>query len=84
MEIDTLLLDLRMESIYIRELLAVKWLYDSGLVENMERVVEEYRQSRQLLVCMKGKANPNPIRKGELWGTDTCIKKKANTLNHHL
>lgn len=76
MEIDTLQLDLRMESIYIRELLDVKWLYDSGLGENIERVVEEYRQSRQLLVCMKGKTNPNPIRKGELWGTDMCIKKR--------
>lgn len=42
-------LDLFMESVYVREL-AVKWLYESGLVENIERVVEEYRQSRQLLV----------------------------------
>lgn len=55
MEIDTLQLDLCMESVYIRELLAVKWLCESGVVENIEHVVEEYRQSRQLLVCMEGK-----------------------------
>lgn len=53
MEIDTIQLDLCMDSVYIRELLTVKWLYESGMVENIERVVEEYRQSRQLLVCLK-------------------------------
>lgn len=55
MEIDALQLDLFMESVYVRELLAVQWLFESGLVENVERVVEEYRQSRQLLVRLKGK-----------------------------
>uniref|UniRef100_H3CL18 Uncharacterized protein n=1 Tax=Tetraodon nigroviridis TaxID=99883 RepID=H3CL18_TETNG len=57
MEIDTMQLDLCMDSVYIRELLAVKWLYESGIVENIERVVEEYRQSRQLLpirACVLG------------------------------
>lgn len=57
MEIDALQLDLFMESTYVRELLAVKWLYESGLVENVERVVEEYRQSRQLLVRLKRKTH---------------------------
>lgn len=65
MEIDTMQLDLRMESIYVRELLDVKWLNESGLVENIERVVEEYRQSRQLLVSTKEKTQ-NHITRGEL------------------
>lgn len=42
--------DLCMDSAYIKELLAVRWSYESGLVENIDRVVEEYRQIRQLLV----------------------------------
>lgn len=67
MEIDTLQLDLCMESVYIRELLAVKWLCESGVVENIEHVVEEYRQSRQLLVCMEGKLCKITWERGELW-----------------
>lgn len=61
MEIDTMQLDLWMDSVYIRELLAVKWFCETGLVENVEHVVEEYRQSRQLLVCMKGKKKLHKI-----------------------
>lgn len=53
MEIDALQLNLYMDSVYVKELLSVKWICESGLVENIELVVEEYRQSRQLLVCKK-------------------------------
>lgn len=59
-------LDLRMESIYVRELLDVKWLNESGLVENIERVVEEYRQSRQLLVSTKEKKHKITSQGGNL------------------
>ncbi|TWW71558.1 Adenylate kinase 7 [Takifugu flavidus] len=57
MEIDALQLNLYMDSVYVKELLSVKWMCESGLVENIELVVEEYRQSRQLLpirVCVLG------------------------------
>lgn len=53
MEIDALQLNLCMDSVYVKELLSVTWLCESGLVENIELVVEEYRQYRQLLVCKK-------------------------------
>lgn len=53
MEIDALQLNLYMDSVYVKELLSVKWICESGLVENIELVVEEYRQSRQLLVRKK-------------------------------
>ncbi|KAF3701565.1 Adenylate kinase 7 [Channa argus] len=48
MEIDSLLVNLRMESVYLKEL-SINWLCESGLVENIELVVEEYRQTRGLL-----------------------------------
>lgn len=69
MEIDTMQLDLWMDSAYVRELLAVKWFCETGLVENIEHVVEEYRQSRQLLVCMKGKMHNITSESGkfEMW-----------------
>ncbi|CAM9318502.1 unnamed protein product, partial [Lampetra planeri] len=49
MDIDTMLLDLRIESIHVKELFSVHWQCESGLVENIELVVEEYRQTRGLM-----------------------------------
>ncbi|KAM4542661.1 adenylate kinase 7 [Odontesthes bonariensis] len=48
MEIDSMLVDLRMEAVHIKKLFSITWLCEFGLVENMELVVEEYRQSRGL------------------------------------
>ncbi|KAM7376765.1 hypothetical protein PAMP_006473 [Pampus punctatissimus] len=56
-EIDSMRINLRMESVHLKELFSIRWVCESGLVENMELVVEEYRQSRGLLpirVCVLG------------------------------
>lgn len=53
MEIDSILVNLRMEAAYITKLFSFDWLCEFGLVENIELVVEEFRQSRGLLVCNK-------------------------------
>lgn len=52
MEIDSMQVNLCMDGVHIKEL-SIKWLCESGLVENIEMVVEEYRQTRQLLVGLK-------------------------------
>lgn len=39
-----------MEAVLIKELFPLSWLCESGLVDNVELVVEEYRQNRGLLV----------------------------------
>ncbi|XP_074548848.1 adenylate kinase 7 [Halichoeres trimaculatus] len=57
MEIDSLQVNLRMEAVHIKELFSVSWCCESGLVENMDQVVEEFRQSRGLLplrLCVLG------------------------------
>ncbi|XP_035466354.2 adenylate kinase 7 [Scophthalmus maximus] len=57
MEIDSMLVDLRMEAVYLKELFSISWVCDSGLVDNMEQVVEEYRLTRGLLpvrLCVLG------------------------------
>ncbi|XP_063765766.1 adenylate kinase 7 isoform X2 [Eleginops maclovinus] len=57
MELDSLLVNLRMEAVHLKELFSISWLCESGLVDNMELVVEEYQQSRGLLpirVCVLG------------------------------
>ncbi|KAF6732744.1 Adenylate kinase 7 [Oryzias melastigma] len=56
-DIDFLLVNLRMEAVYIRKLFSIRWHCEFGLVENMDLVVEEYRQSRGLLpirICVLG------------------------------
>lgn len=42
--------NLRMEGVHLEELFSINWLCKSGLVENIELVVEEYRQNRGLWV----------------------------------
>ncbi|KAM9804437.1 adenylate kinase 7-like [Neosynchiropus ocellatus] len=53
MDIDSLTVSLHMEAVNVRELLTrVQWLCESGLVENMDFVVEQYRLTRGLLpIC---------------------------------
>ncbi|XP_024121937.1 adenylate kinase 7 isoform X2 [Oryzias melastigma] len=56
-DIDFLLVNLRMEAVFIRKLFSIRWHCEFGLVENVDLVVEEYRQSRGLLpirICVLG------------------------------
>lgn len=55
MEIDFMQINLRMEGVHLKELFSIKWLCEFGLVENIELVVDEYRHTRGLLVCIKQK-----------------------------
>lgn len=80
MEIDALQLNLYMDSVYIKELLSVKWMCEAGLVENIALVVEEYRQSRQLLVCQKKKK----CRKWHQKGVCCDIKDKSSKCSSSL
>ncbi|NXN24747.1 KAD7 kinase, partial [Nycticryphes semicollaris] len=57
MHVDMLLVNLRMESMFLNETFNIKWVARAGLVENIERIVKEYKQSRGLLplkVCVHG------------------------------
>ncbi|CAK6969990.1 adenylate kinase 7 [Scomber scombrus] len=57
MEVDSMSINLRMEAVHLKEPLSINWVCKSGLVENIELVVEEYRQTRGLLpirVCVLG------------------------------
>ncbi|NXV78643.1 KAD7 kinase, partial [Atlantisia rogersi] len=54
---DMLLVNLRMESMFLKENFNIKWVAQAGLVENIEQIVKEYKQSRGLLplkVCIHG------------------------------
>uniref|UniRef100_A0A8V0YUP1 Adenylate kinase 7 n=1 Tax=Gallus gallus TaxID=9031 RepID=A0A8V0YUP1_CHICK len=49
MHVDMLLVNLRMEAMFLKETFNIKWVAQTGLVENIEQIVEEYKQSRGLL-----------------------------------
>ncbi|KAJ8289022.1 hypothetical protein COCON_G00016810 [Conger conger] len=56
-DIDSLFMNLRMEAIALKESLNVQWVCESGMVENIDLVVEQYRQTRGLLpirTCILG------------------------------
>ncbi|KAI6067821.1 Adenylate kinase 7 [Aix galericulata] len=47
--LDMLLVNLRMEAVFLKETFNIKWVAQTGLVENIKRIVKEYKQSRGLL-----------------------------------
>ncbi|OAF70767.1 hypothetical protein A3Q56_01465 [Intoshia linei] len=46
---DQLLINCRIDASYINENMQIRWHCDTGIVENIEKVVKEYRNSRDLL-----------------------------------
>ncbi|CAH8876057.1 unnamed protein product [Trichobilharzia szidati] len=55
--LDQLLVSLRMDAVYIKENLPIKWTYETGIVENINAITKEYKLSRQLLpirLCILG------------------------------
>uniref|UniRef100_A0A8C4UY88 Adenylate kinase 7 n=1 Tax=Falco tinnunculus TaxID=100819 RepID=A0A8C4UY88_FALTI len=57
MHLDMLFVNLRMESMFLKETFNIKWVAQAGLVENIEQIIKEYKQSRGLLplkVCIHG------------------------------
>ncbi|NXQ18297.1 KAD7 kinase, partial [Peucedramus taeniatus] len=57
MQLDMLFVNLRMEPVYLKENFNIKWVAEEGLIENIARVIMEYKQARGLLplkVCIHG------------------------------
>ncbi|OPJ81499.1 adenylate kinase 7 [Patagioenas fasciata monilis] len=57
MHLDMLFVDLRMESMFLKETFNIKWVAQAGLVENIKKIVKEYKKSRGILplkVCIHG------------------------------
>ncbi|NXN90904.1 KAD7 kinase, partial [Rhinopomastus cyanomelas] len=79
MHLDMLLVNLRMESMFLNETFNIKWVAQAGLVENIKQVVNEYKQSRGLLplkVCIHG---PPGVGKSTI-AEELCKRYKL----HHI
>ncbi|GAB1604438.1 Hypothetical predicted protein [Argonauta hians] len=56
-QIDTLQVNLRMESVTLRDIMKIDWVSENGIVENIQEMVKEYKESRKLLplrICILG------------------------------
>ncbi|XP_015758848.1 PREDICTED: adenylate kinase 7-like [Acropora digitifera] len=49
-DFDMLLVNLRMDATYIKEGMNITWVAELGLLENIEKVIKEYKESRGLLI----------------------------------
>ncbi|NXX66503.1 KAD7 kinase, partial [Spizella passerina] len=49
MQLDMLFVNLRMESLYLKENFNINWFAETGLIDNIAQVVMEYKQARGLL-----------------------------------
>ncbi|GAB1294783.1 Nucleoside-diphosphate kinase [Apodemus speciosus] len=55
--LDHLLVNLRMEALFVKENFNIRWVAQTGFVENINSVLKEYKQSRGLLpikICILG------------------------------
>ncbi|XP_071324087.1 adenylate kinase 7-like isoform X2 [Trachinotus anak] len=56
-ELEYLSINLSLDAFIIKDSFSLRWTSESGMVENMERIVEEYKDTRQLLpirICLVG------------------------------
>ncbi|XP_040920554.1 adenylate kinase 7-like [Toxotes jaculatrix] len=56
-ELEYLSIDLRLDAFIIKDSFSLRWTSESGMVENMESILEEYKDTRQLLpirICLVG------------------------------
>lgn len=45
-----MLVNLRMEALFVKENFNIRWVAQTGFVENINSILKEYKQSRGLLV----------------------------------
>lgn len=44
-------IDLKMDAAFIKENFQLKWVAETGFVENIGKLIKEYKAARNLIVC---------------------------------
>jgi adenylate kinase len=47
-----LLVNLRLDAVFIKENMRIKWASETGIVENIAQIVKEYKETRKLMVSV--------------------------------
>uniref|UniRef100_F6U2V6 Adenylate kinase 7 n=1 Tax=Ciona intestinalis TaxID=7719 RepID=F6U2V6_CIOIN len=56
-EFDSLLVNLHMEAMFVKESMSVRWVAETGMVDAIDRIIKEYKETRGLLpmrACILG------------------------------
>lgn len=49
---DMLLANLQFEPVFVREQMNIRWHCENGMIENIQKLIEEYRAQRNLTVIL--------------------------------
>ena len=50
-DFDMLLVNLRMDAVFVKENMRIRWVSETGVVDNIGALVKEYKETRNLMVC---------------------------------
>lgn len=78
-EFDSLLVNLRMEAMFVKESMSVRWVAETGLVDSIEKIIKEFKTTRGLQpmrACILG-----PPASGK---TSLVAKVCENYKLHHI
>ncbi|XP_072349679.1 adenylate kinase 7 [Scyliorhinus torazame] len=65
-DLDHLMVNLTMEAFYIRENFNIHWVAEAGIVENIQNLIKEYKQSRTLLPLKVAILGPPAVGKSSV------------------
>ena len=51
-DFDMLLVNLRMDAVYVKENMRIRWAAETGILENIAGIAKEYKETRNLMVCV--------------------------------
>ncbi|XP_074647604.1 adenylate kinase 7-like [Tubulanus polymorphus] len=78
-DFDMLLVDLRMDAVFVKENMRIQWVAETGIVENIQNVVKEYRETRKLLPVRAAALGPPAA------GKSTVVKALCDHYKlHHI
>lgn len=66
-ELDYISINLRLDAFIIKDSFSLRWRSIAGMVENMESIVEEYKDTRQLFVSVQLLQIQNGWQTVEFW-----------------
>lgn len=73
-DFDQLLVNLRMDAVFVKENMRIMWVSEAGMVENIDQIIKEYKDSRKLQVKNTIKIHPTVcLSKETLFIYITCI-----------
>lgn len=78
-DFDQLLVNLRMDAVFVKENMRIMWVSEAGMVENIDQIIKEYKDSRKLQplrICILG-----PPASGK---TTVCQKLCEFYKLHHI